>query len=175
MAGLTVPSLAWPQLAIGASRPFQQRQTGDVAAFLDVLGRYWPILVGLGAAALAIFDRWRSGRKEIRTQHADLVKIAQDAASGMIGELREELTGLRARLKEAEDEIDRLRARQIEMLEQHTEALLRKDAEIAMLTARCRVLEQDAISTRDLMKRHGIEPPPMPSPIYDVPKGKGTG
>lgn len=132
--------------------------------FEDLIGKYWGYLVVLAPGALALWRQWREQNRADRKDRSDLVKIAQDAARGVIEDLREDNDRLRARLGEIEDELEQLR-------QEHSRAMMDKDAKITLLEGEKQQLKAQIGALERLLAHHHIELPKQGELYWSVPAG----
>lgn len=133
----------------------------------------WPALIAGAPGVWALYREWRRRKAVVQVHRADLVKIAQDAASSVIKELRAEVDRqvnesdrLRERVDELEHEIGMMRAA-------HIETLQAKDARIALLEGDKHQLEARIAALERVLERNNIPIPPARSPFYEVaPSGE---
>lgn len=127
---------------------------------------------------LAWVKFWADARAIKGREEADLIKIAQDAASGVIRELREEANRQRDEAAELRDEGAQLR-RRVEELENemsvmraaHVQSLAAKDAEISMLRARERHWQTVADVYERLLEANAVPHEKPAQPFWRVPAG----
>ena len=118
----------------------------DVIALLK---NAWPFLL-VAAPGLFALIKWvegaqRGGRKD----RADLIRIAQDAAAGVIGHLEREAAELRKRVDDLEGELNKLR-------KDHHEMMVSKDAKITFLEAEVQRWRSYAESYERTLEQNGI-------------------
>ncbi|WP_091742925.1 hypothetical protein [Phenylobacterium immobile] len=99
---------------------------------LHLLQAWGPLAGGVAVGVLPWLKLWRDAREAGGRRRADLIRIAQDAASAVITELREEADRLRDRVGCLEDTVSALR-RQLGL---SADGIAARDAEIAGLRAR---------------------------------------
>jgi transposase-like protein len=103
----------------------------SVAGFVQTWG---PLVGGALVGVLPWIRLWRDGREAGGRRRADLIQIAQAAASSVISELREEADRLRERVSSLEGALRDMQRR----LDRSADSLAAKDAEIALLRRRLR-------------------------------------
>lgn len=131
---------------------------------LSLIGKLWPVVwptvVVLGSAVWTVYVYKRADKKQTIREDATLIKVAQDAASGVIGELRTELNrqkkendALRGRVETLEGELSSVRKTHIDMVEA-------KDATILMLRSELSAARAENEALRRQMVKGGMTPPP---------------
>lgn len=137
----------------------------DALLFIE---KGWPYAIvaapGLFATVKLLLDAQKAeaaGQREDRRDEQQLIKIAHEAATAVIEELRAESDRLRDRLTEVEAELTSLR-------KEHAEMMANKDARIQFLEGEKRNLEMTLLAYEDLLRRHGIEPPKRGQPYWEM-------
>lgn len=134
---------------------------GDLADKLPT----WLLLAAFGAPGFwAVFKQWDAGRKDGAKQHADLVKIAQEAAAGVIEDLQAHIDRLHTRISNLEAELNEARR-------EHSETVASKDAEIALLRGQVRQWQALAQSYEQKLSQAGIEHELPRQPFWGLPAG----
>jgi len=118
-----------------------------------VIAKSWPYLVVAAPGVYAVIKDLLGRRAIARKAEADLMQMAQDAASGVIHTLREEADRLAQRLEQVEAELSDLRR-------EHSRMILDKDARIAQLEGEKRQLEARVSAYRRVLAAHGLADEP---------------
>lgn len=151
----------------------------DAAAIV----KEWGWIGAAATAAAALFKTWWDSRSAKRRDENEMFRIAQEAASDGIGDLRDiiethrqELSQLRGRVRELETELTEARR-------EHAEATAAKDAKIALLEGEVRHWISIAQSYEHQLTEAGIphaKParpfwavPAAGAPLVDPPEGEG--
>lgn len=113
----------------------------------------WPYLVVAAPGIYAVVKDLLGRRAIARKAEADLMQMAQDAASGVIHTLREEADRLAQRLEQVEAELGDLRR-------EHSRMIHDKDARIAQLESEKRQLEARVSAYRRVLAAHGLADEP---------------
>lgn len=129
-----------------------------------LLKEWGPFAGAAVVGALPWFKIWRDSRKDRSQERSDLIKIAQDAAKGVIKDLREEVDRLQRQIAELESEMTADR-------KEHAQTIAAKDAEIALLRGRLR----QALATADTYERtltaNNIPHEPPAQPFWLIEAG----
>nr|WP_295109987.1 hypothetical protein [uncultured Caulobacter sp.] len=121
------------------------------------IAKSWPYLVVAAPGIYAVIKDLLGRRAIARKAEADLMQMAQDAASGVINTLREEADRLVQRLEQVEAELGDLRR-------EHSRMISDKDARIAELESEKRQLETKVGAYRRILAAHGLaDEPAAPS------------
>ncbi|WP_299016808.1 hypothetical protein [uncultured Caulobacter sp.] len=128
-----------------------------------VIAKTWPYVVVAAPGIYAVIKDLLGRRALARKAEADLMQMAQDAASGVIHTLREEAERLAQRLEQVEAELGDLRR-------EHSRMILDKDARIALLEGEKRQLEAKVSAYRRVLAAHGLADEPS-SQHFEVAAG----
>lgn len=118
-----------------------------------VIAKSWPYVVVASPGIYAVIKDLLGQRAMARKAEADLMQMAQDAASGVIHTLREEADRLAQRLEQVEAELGDLRR-------EHSRMISDKDARIALLESEKRQLEARVDVYRRILAAHGLADEP---------------
>lgn len=159
----------------------------------ELLKAYWPYAIAIAPGLFAVWKQWDAGREAVRKAAAlereaseragglerdaehkatalasedrrELIKIAQDAASSVIGDLRAEIKRLQEQVNELESELNSARR-------EHAETISAKDAKITMLEGELRQWMTLAASYEEKLTRAGIDHEPPRQPFWGVSAG----
>ena len=119
-----------------------------------VVAKAWPYVVVASPGIYAVVKDLLGRRALAHRAEADLMQMAQDAASGVIQTLREEAERLAQRLEQLEVELGELRR-------EHTRMILDKDARIALLEGEKRQLEARIAAYRRILAAHDLPDVPI--------------
>lgn len=128
-----------------------------------LIAKSWPYLVVAAPGVYAVIKDLLGRRAIARKAEADLMQMAQDAASGVIHTLREEADRLAQRLEQVEAELSDLRR-------EHSRMMLDKDARIALLEGEKRQLEAKVSAYRRILAANGLTEEPA-SQHFEVAAG----
>jgi hypothetical protein len=117
------------------------------------IAKSWPYVMVAAPGIYAVVKDLLGRRAIARKAEADLMQMAQDAASGVIHTLREEADRLAHRLEQVEAELGDLRR-------EHSRMILDKDARIALLEGEKRQLEARVAAYRRILAAHGLAEEP---------------
>ncbi len=134
----------------------------------ELLREWGPLVGAVGVGLLPWVKVWSDRRSGERRDRHDLVKIAQEAASAVIEDLRDEVDRYRARLEEVEREFTDFRRK-------HDTMIADKDAKIALLEQRISMTEGEvrqwratAESYARLLDKNGIPHAKPGQPIWEA-------
>lgn len=113
------------------------------------IAKSWPYAVVAAPGVYAVIKDLLGQRAMARKAEADLMQMAQDAASGVIHTLREEAERLAQRLEQVEAELGDLRR-------EHSRMISDKDARLAALEGEKRQLEARVAAYRRILAVHGL-------------------
>lgn len=128
-----------------------------------LIAKSWPYLVVAAPGIYAVVKDLLGRRAIARKAEADLMQMAQDAASGVIHTLREEAERLAQRLEQVEAELGDLRR-------EHSRMILDKDARFALLEGEKRQLEAKVAAYRRILAAQGLAEEPA-SQHFEVSAG----
>ncbi|WP_454717128.1 hypothetical protein [Caulobacter segnis] len=117
------------------------------------IAKAWPYVMVASPGIYAVIKDLLGRRAIARKAEADLMQMAQDAASGVIHTLREEADRLAQRLEQVEAELGDLRR-------EHSRMISDKDARIALLESEKRQLEARVDVYRRILAAHGLADEP---------------
>lgn len=131
---------------------------------LSLIGKVWPYVLALGAAVSWIVQALRSNRKD----RSDLIAIAQEAAKGVIQELRAELNRQKGENDELRDRVDHLEGELASVRKTHIAMIEAKDATIAVLNGQVKALNAEVEALRRQMVKAGLTPPPRAEAYFEI-------
>jgi len=120
------------------------------------IAKSWPYVMVAAPGVYAVIKDLLGRRALARKAEADLMQMAQDAASGVIHTLREEADRLAQRLEQVEVELGDLRR-------EHSRMIHDTDARIAQLESEKRQLEARVSAYRRILAAHGLADEPAPA------------
>jgi len=120
------------------------------------IAKSWPYVMVAAPGIYAVVKDLLGRRAIARKAEADLMQMAQDAASGVIHTLREEADRLAQRLEQVEAELGDLRR-------EHSRMIQDTDARIAQLESEKRQLEARVSAYRRILAAHGLADEPAPA------------
>ena len=133
----------------------------DVVALLKA---DWPNAVAVAGAGWALLKVYTAKREATQKQRTDLVKIAQEAAAGVIDDLQQHIDRLHGRIQALEEELMLAR-------KEHSDTIAAKDAELSLLRGRLRQALANVEAYERLLTANKIPHPQPMQAFYLVEAG----
>jgi chromosome segregation ATPase len=149
---------------------------------VDFIRDFGPVLFG-GSGLVAAGKLWFDARAERRgaeaargaverRQRTDLVRIAQDAAAGVIGDLREDIDRERDEHRQTRRRVAELEGELGQLRKDYATMTADKDAKIALLEGTIRMKDAEINGLREIIRRADLPLPRQSQPYWDVgPEG----
>ena len=153
---------------------FSRSFVSEARSAVDFVGwveKHWVHLSGGGAAVWAAAKWWSVSARAGRKDRADLVRIAQDAASQVIQDLRDENTRKGQQIADLERRQDALQNEMTDLRKGHIAMVEAKDARIVLLEAQVRQALATAAAYEKLLEEHGIPHEKPAQPFWLIADG----